>query len=192
MLIATPSVLDDVPASPSALSCLASASLGRLVREIDAALDGSASERATALRTAIQRAALHRDWLSPEHLAPQSDCYARHLIHADQRGRYTVLSLVWSPGQFSPVHAHHTWCAYAVCAGMLTENLYRHEAETGTATLLRTAVRHAGYGGTAEAGLEQIHRLGNAGNEIAVSLHVYGVEASRISTGVNRVIERVG
>src|SRR5262245_24170051 len=53
--------------------------------------------------------------------APRSGCYARHTIASDPAGRFTLLSIVWGPGQFSPPHAHDTWCAYAVAENSLTE-----------------------------------------------------------------------
>ena len=37
--------------------------------------------------------------------------YARHLLHAGDL--YSVLAIVWMPGQMSPVHGHKTWCASA-------------------------------------------------------------------------------
>jgi hypothetical protein len=39
-----------------------------------------------------------------------------------------------------------------------------------------------------DAGGRSVHRIGNAGGETAVSLHVYGVGAARVATGVNRVL----
>jgi hypothetical protein len=54
---------------------------------------------------------------------------------------------------------------------------------------LRTIDRHAGYCTFAHAGLDQIHRLGNAGVRPAISLHIYGVGSGRIKTHVNRTVD---
>ena len=117
------------------------------------------------------------------------DRYARHVLYADPQGRFTILALVWSGGQFSPVHAHDTWCAYAVHHGALAETLFRFDGATAQAIPLRTETRRAGYGCFAGSGLEQIHRLGNAGLEPAISIHVYGVEAAQVCSHVNRVLD---
>jgi len=53
----------------------------------------------------------------------------------------------------------------------------------------RTDIRPPGYGCFAHAGLDQIHRLGNSGAETAISIHVYGVDAARVRTHVNRVVD---
>ena len=50
-------------------------------------------------------------------------------------------------------------------------------------------LREPGYACFAPAGLEQIHRLGNAGGVPAISIHAYGVEGSRVGTHVNRLMD---
>jgi predicted metal-dependent enzyme (double-stranded beta helix superfamily) len=100
-----------------------------------------------------------------------------------------VLAIVWNPGQFSPPHAHDTWCAYAVVENVLTETLFDFDSTRKIAVPGGTAIRAPGYACFARAGLEQIHRLGNAGEAPAISLHAYGVEGSRVGTHVNRLIE---
>ena len=127
--------------------------------------------------------------LTPELRAPRTGCYARHTIAADPAGRFTLLSIVWGPGQFSPPHAHDTWCAYAVAENTLTETLYEFDAQSGKAVAAGTTEREPGYACFAPAGLEQIHRLGNASGVGAISLHAYGVEGSRVGTHVNRLMD---
>jgi predicted metal-dependent enzyme (double-stranded beta helix superfamily) len=131
------------------------------------------------------------DLLTPELRAPRNGCYARHTIAADPAGRFTLLSIVWGPGQFSPPHAHDTWCAYAVAENILTETLYEFDAQSGKAVAAGTTEREPGYACFAPAGLEQIHRLGNAGGVGAISIHAYGVEGSRVGTHVNRLMDVV-
>ncbi|ARP89598.1 hypothetical protein CAL14_04285 [Bordetella genomosp. 9] len=114
--------------------------------------------------------------------------YSRHVAYADPDGLFTIVYLVWPPRQFSPVHGHHTWCAYRVVKGELAETLYRWDAASGCARPWRRQTRRQGDIVTAGPGLEQIHRLGNAGDETAVSLHVYGVGERAIATGVNRIV----
>jgi predicted metal-dependent enzyme (double-stranded beta helix superfamily) len=141
------------------------------------------------LLSALARAVGERDLVTPEQRIPSAQCYARHVVYSDPAGRFTILSLVWMPGQFSPPHAHQTWCAYAVCDNTLTETEYTFDGATLRASPLRTIDRHAGYCTFAHAGLDQIHRLGNAGVRPAISLHIYGVGSGRIKTHVNRTVD---
>ena len=163
--------------------------LGKLVRAVVRACEGPAAGMARRIVPALTVAAADPALLAPEQCRPHAECYARHVLHADPAGRFTILALVWGAGQFSPSHAHHTWCAYAVRSGVLNETLYAYDDATGMAQPLRVATRSAGHACFADGGLDQIHRLGNAGSEPAISIHVYGVARDRIATHVNRIVE---
>ena len=82
--------------------------------EIGEACDGPADAMGLRIAHALRIAAATPDFLPPESRAPRPGCYARHTIASDPAGRFTLLAIVWAPGQFSPPHAHETWCAYAV------------------------------------------------------------------------------
>ena len=160
-----------------------------LMAEIGDACDGPAEAMGARIIHALRVAAAMPELLTAELRAPGAGCYARHTIASDPAGRFTLLSIVWAPGQFSPPHAHDAWCAYAVVENSLTETLYDFDARTGKAIAGNTALREPGYACFAPAGLEQIHRLGNAGGVGAISIHAYGVEGSRVGTHVNRLMD---
>jgi len=160
-----------------------------LAAEISAAWFEAPRDMAERVKAALRRAAADPDLLTAEQRQASAERYARHVIYSDPSGRFTILAIVWGPGQFSPPHAHHTWCAYAVQSGPLEETLFAWNAAEDKAVPLSTEVRNAGYGCYAGPGLDQIHRLGNSGDRPAISIHVYGVEQERISTHVNRMVE---
>lgn len=141
------------------------------------------------LRRALERAVSDPGLLDREQRELCAHGYARHVLYSDPLGRFTILAIVWDAGQFSPPHAHHTWCAYAVYEGSLQETIYALDRSGAKAKPVCTEVRNPGYSCFAGAGLDQIHRLGNAGTKPGISIHVYGVERERIATGVNRVLE---
>jgi predicted metal-dependent enzyme (double-stranded beta helix superfamily) len=159
-----------------------------LVEDIRRACLGPVDAVPSSVADALKRAA----WLE-EHLVSLSSNgnvagYTRHVLHGDPQGRFTVVAILWEPGQFSPVHAHHTWCAYHVVRGTLSEKHYTWDASTGCATYTRTVTRFSGDSSAGHAGLEQIHSLGNEGNVPAISAHVYGIDLDRIATHVNRMV----
>ncbi|WP_419195555.1 cysteine dioxygenase [Bordetella petrii] len=126
----------------------------------------------------------------PESLrAGRPDTYLRHIAYSDPNGSFTIFYLVWRPGQASPVHGHKTWCTYRVLQGELQETHYRWDAAHGVALPAGNAVRKPGKAVTATAGLEQIHRLHNASDGIAISLHIYGVALADAQTGVNHLVQ---
>lgn len=142
--------------------------IGELGAEIAAACEMPENAMKQRIMAALGRAAARPDLLDPAHRLPAADNYARHVIYADPSGRFTVLSIVWAPGQFSVPHAHRTWCAYAVCDKPLQETLFAWNHAAQRADVLRTEVRRPGYCCYAGAGLDQIHRLGNSGSEPAI------------------------
>ncbi len=142
-----------------------------------------------AILEALRVAARTPDLLDDAQRAGSDMAYVRHVVHADSLERFTVLALVWRPGQFSPVHWHHSWCAYAVVSGLLEETGYDWHEAAGRATTSMRRERAEGDASFAIAGSARIHRLGNGGAREAISLHVYGVAAARIATGVNRVVD---
>ncbi len=129
--------------------------------------------------------------LPPGALDGSADTYTRHLVHADPYERFSVMLLVWRPGQHSPVHGHRTWCAYRVLRGTLSERHYRWHPENRTATQVGAVTRETGATFSVPAGLQHIHALGNDSDTVAVSLHIYGVEHDRIATGVNLLVDTV-
>jgi predicted metal-dependent enzyme (double-stranded beta helix superfamily) len=170
--------------------------LERLCCALDAAFAESAdadelshhASFARSIRAALGEAAADASLLTPAQREGAAGSYTRHLLAADPRGRYAVAALVWMPGQASRVHAHHTWCGYAVIEGTLTEGVYGWIAADQCAAEVRTHPRASGAVSFTRAGYTGIHRLGNASDAPALSLHLYGVPGEQIATHVNSFV----
>jgi predicted metal-dependent enzyme (double-stranded beta helix superfamily) len=152
--------------------------LARLVAAADAACLTDAPQ--AALAPLLADPAL----LDGVALAPCAERYARHLLHADPRGRYTLLALLWRPGQMSPVHAHHVWCAFGVVSGVLTEH---HFAPGEPPRPTGCRLLHPGDACQGPGAPHLIHRLGNCGTAPAVSIHAYGAAWDAAGRGVNDI-----
>ncbi|RFU48018.1 cysteine dioxygenase [Paraburkholderia sp. DHOC27] len=183
--------------SAAACSTCAPEPLKRLCAALDAAFEQSAdavdpSQRAafaSGVRAALAEAAADCAWLSAAQREGATDTYRRHLLAADPLGRYAIAALVWAPGQASPIHAHQTWCGYVVLDGGLSETVYSWCDAQKCASETRTHPRERGAVSFVRAGRGGIHRLGNASDALAVSLHIYGVEGAQIATHVNDLLE---
>ncbi|CAB3770649.1 cysteine dioxygenase family protein [Paraburkholderia humisilvae] len=181
------------PAQPAL--CSASA-IERLRAALDATFDAyreaadpsNEARFARAVRAALVEAAADAQLLTPAQREGATEKYQRHLLAADPLGRYAIASLVWLPGQMSPVHAHHTWCGYVVLDGTLSEAIYDWSEAEDYAVPVRTQARESGAVSYTRAGRGCIHRLGNASAAPAISLHVYGVPDIQFATHVNDVV----
>jgi 3-mercaptopropionate dioxygenase len=113
--------------------------------------------------------------------------YRCHLLHAEPDGSFSVVALVWRPGQATPIHDHVTWCVFAVIQGAEHEEQYTLR-DDGWLEQAGTAVNATGdVTGLAPPG--DIHRVRNAGAETAISLHIYGTDIGRLGSSVRRVYD---
>lgn len=160
--------------------------LDGLIADVTAACASEIGARDRDVAAALKPWLGRADLLDGCRCPPRESCYVRHVLHADPTGRFTLLALVWRPGQASPIHAHRAWCAFGVQNGTLTESYFDAPAgdETPAWRIDRPLV--AGDCGHGAAG-PAVHRLANRASVGAVSLHVYGVARAAIETGVNRV-----
>jgi 3-mercaptopropionate dioxygenase len=163
--------------------------LRRLTRSLDllvsARLDAStvAARVGMALRPALDDATL----LEPRHCEPAEDRYRPHLVHVHPDGLYSILSLVWKPGQATPIHDHQCWCVVGVWRGLERETTYNLHSDNGVPYLLQRHVVETSPGDVSVLVPpdEDIHRVENGGTETAVSVHVYGDDISVLGSSIN-------
>ena len=113
--------------------------------------------------------------------------YRCHLLHAEPDGAFSVVALVWRPGQDTPIHDHVTWCVFGVIQGTEHEERYTLR-DDGWLEQAGTTLNVTGdVAGLAPPG--DIHRVRNAGPQTAVSLHIYGTDISRLNSSVRRIYD---
>ncbi|MEV6905564.1 cysteine dioxygenase family protein [Amycolatopsis sp. NPDC051071] len=118
--------------------------------------------------------------LTPEQRLGQADRITSHLLHVEPDGAFSILGLVWRPGQTTRIHDHLTWCVVGVLSGIEHEELF-------DAALNPTGTRDNSSGevsGFAPPG--DIHRIRNIGDETALSLHIYGTDITRVGSSARR------
>jgi 3-mercaptopropionate dioxygenase len=117
-----------------------------------------------------------------------ADGYQQHVLHVEAGGSFSITALVWRPGQSTTIHDHVCWCAVGVLTGIEHEVQYEQRMSYGRRILVEYEQRYSIPGdvsGFAPPG--DIHRVGNSGPEVAISLHVYGADISDLGTSVRRV-----
>ena len=108
------------------------------------------------------------------------DDYCAHPLHVEPDGSFSIVALVWRPGQLTRIHDHVTWCSFAVIQGVEYEELFDAELN-----LIGRSANHVGdVSGFAPPG--DIHRVHNTGEEPAISIHVYGTDVTRIGSSARR------
>jgi 3-mercaptopropionate dioxygenase len=162
----------------------------RLVDGIRAATAQRADWAQTAVLVADQlRAHLPGpDILTAAERLGEPDGYRTHVVHAEPDGSFCVTVMVWRPGQITPVHDHVTWCVFGVLAGVEYEELYALAPDGASLRDVGRSQNLAGeVSGFAPPG--DIHRVRNCGDTVAISMHVYGADITRLGSSVRRVYE---
>ncbi len=117
--------------------------------------------------------------------AGDPDGYRCHLLHVEPDGSFSVTAMVWRPGQVTPIHDHVTWCVFGVIQGIEYEELYALAADGSRLTEVGRSQNNRGeVSGFAPPG--DIHRVRNIGSDVAISLHVYGADITRLGSSIRR------
>ncbi|MDN3293022.1 cysteine dioxygenase family protein [Streptomyces ficellus] len=164
--------------------------LRALVADLRDAVDRGLPPGTTA-RLVAERLAPH---LGAPDLLTAAQCegdparYRQHVLHAEPDGGFSVVALVWLPGQATTVHDHVSWCVTGVHRGEEHERRFALVPDGTSARLVATqdVVSRAGEV-AAFAPPGDIHLVRNGGDDTAVSLHVYGADITRLGTSIRRV-----
>ena len=106
--------------------------------------------------------------------------YRSHVLHAEPDGAFSIVALVWRPGQVTRIHDHLTWCVFGVIQGIEHEERFdAHGTPLGESTSFTGDVS-----GFAPPG--DIHRVRNVSAETSISIHVYGTDVTRVGSSVRR------
>ena len=156
--------------------------LSSLVAGIRTAVDRHAdwSETAQLVADQLQRHLPGPDVLTAEQQLGSPDEYVGHTLHVEPDGAFSIVALVWRPGQITRIHDHVTWCVFGVIQGVEHEELFDADLN-----LVGRSENHIGdVSGFAPPG--DIHRVHNIGDETAISIHVYGTDITRIGSSARR------
>lgn len=126
--------------------------------------------------------------LTAEQRRASEESYTQHLLHVDPGGRFSIVSLVWLPGQETVIHDHVTWCVVGVHQGEEEETLYRHVdngAEPPHLVRYAHSVNHEGATGFFVPPGD-IHKVRNSSDRKVISIHVYGADISVLGSSIRR------
>lgn len=127
------------------------------------------------------------DWLAEEYRQPWADRYRQHILYVAPDGGFSVVSLVWNPGQKTPIHDHVSWCVVGVYQGEEMETRYALYRGAQGQFLVPTRHERATPGETVALVPpdEDIHAVACHGAQRAISIHVYGADIGVLGTSIN-------
>ena len=111
--------------------------------------------------------------------------YQSHLLYTEPDGSFSISAMVWMPGQQTMIHDHVAWCVTGVLQGREHEEIFALADGGRALSLIARNVNPAGaVSGFAPPG--DIHRVRNTGDTVAISMHVYGADISRLGNSIRR------
>lgn len=116
---------------------------------------------------------------------PAQDTYARRLLHRDAAGRFVIVAMAWGAGHGTPVHDHGTWGVVGMLQNRIAAWVYQRCDDgscEGYAELKEIGYTEAEQGDVLPVVMppdDEIHRLQNKWDEVAVGIHIYGRDIER-------------
>jgi predicted metal-dependent enzyme (double-stranded beta helix superfamily) len=120
------------------------------------------------------------DVLTAEQRLGSPDGYGSHTLYVEPDGSFSIIAVVWRPGQITRIHDHLTWCVFGVIQGVEREELFDADLN-----LVGRADNHTGDV-SAFAPPGDIHRVHNTTGATAISIHIYGTDVTRVGSSVRR------
>lgn len=162
----------------------------------------SPSERVAAIAPRmLALLASGHEFLTDAHCRADASGYARNLIYRPDDATLSLYALVWTPGQWTPVHDHGTWGVVGVVQGVLEERAYLpSDGEIGrdSGIALRPGAINLLTPGSVTTFVpnpDHIHRTGvPEDRKPAISLHLYGNAMNSfhvydVAAGTRRLID---
>ncbi len=126
-------------------------------------------------------------WLPDAYARPDLQHYRQFLLYRDppvgpRAPRFSVVSFVWGPGQFTPIHNHTVWGLIGVLRGAETSQRYRIGDDGVPAALGHAERLERGAVEAVSPTVGDVHRVSNAhADRTSVSIHVYGADIGEVS-----------
>jgi predicted metal-dependent enzyme (double-stranded beta helix superfamily) len=163
--------------------------LRELIRSLTSVLasETDAERRAAGAARALQPFLGHPRLLDPPQCEPDPTRYRQHPLYTAADGSFSVVALVWMPGQATPIHDHVSWCVVGVHQGVEEEVHYDLVQRPGDPYLVPIgACTHPAGTVAALTPPGDIHLVTNPGPGIAISIHVYGADIRERGTSIRR------
>ncbi len=169
-----------------------SAALDRLIAAVRAVVQSETdpSRAGKAVAELLQPHLALPDLLTEKQKTPDECAYCRHILHVEPGGSFSIVALVWLPGQDTAIHDHVSWCVVGVHQGEEDEITYRLAGDELDRHLVVTDHSVNAIGSVvALVPPGDIHRVKNSCDHVAVSIHVYGADVEKLGSSILRCYE---
>jgi predicted metal-dependent enzyme (double-stranded beta helix superfamily) len=132
---------------------------------------------AAAAKASLRGYLCEPELLQPEHRIGDTTAYKRHLLYADPTKQFSILAIVWMPGQQTPIHGHTAWGALGIYSGTPYCEVFNTGSKQQPRMTLEPTMKlcmHPAEVNTVQPGIDDVHRIGNDSRTAAITIHIYG------------------
>ncbi|MFN8532818.1 MAG: cysteine dioxygenase family protein [Dehalococcoidia bacterium] len=130
------------------------------------------------------------DLLLVEQQEPDPNAYRQHVLHVEDDGSFSIVSLVWLEGQETCIHDHVSWCVVGVHQGEEFETRYRLDDARMMLQKVGNGITHVGTV-VALTPPGDIHKVANHDTAVTISIHVYGADIGKLGSSIRRRYDHV-
>jgi predicted metal-dependent enzyme (double-stranded beta helix superfamily) len=158
------------------------------VDDIEALRRDVTAEHELVKRVADRLADFNRSerWLPADFRVPCMEKYVQHVVYVSPDSGFSICSLVWCEQQATPIHDHCAWCVVGVYEGAENETRFRVEGDGDARRLvpIGTTQMVAGDAAGFAADGNDVHRVTNPTQGVAISIHVYGADIRTLGSSI--------
>ncbi|MDJ0732714.1 MAG: cupin [Nostocaceae cyanobacterium] len=133
------------------------------------------SVRLQKIRPLVRRLLNSSEWLHYEYLEPDSETgWSVLTLYDEPDFPLTVQTVVWLPGQVSPIHNHGTWGIVAIVSGQEKNTVWRKVEPEGSERIEKVGELILSPGDIISFTPDAIHNVEAMGDEPTVSFNLYG------------------
>ncbi len=138
----------------------------------------------TRVKPLLAKLIAHDDWLPEQFTLPHPTYYQQYLLHCDPLDRFSVVSFVWGPGQFTPIHDHTVWGLIGMLRGAENSRGFTRE-KSGRLLQADEERLEQGQVAAVSPSIGDIHQVSNAiADKPSISIHVYGANIGAVKRHV--------
>ena len=132
--------------------------------------------RLDAIRPLVRQLLNNNPWLLTEYSPPDPELgWSVTMLYDEPSFPLTVQSVVWLPGQISPIHNHGTWGLVALISGQEKNTLWQEIYQSNSISEIKQVGELILNPGDIISFLPNtIHHVEALGNEPSVSFNLYG------------------
>ncbi|MDJ0619519.1 MAG: cupin [Calothrix sp. MO_192.B10] len=133
------------------------------------------SQRLQEIRPLVRRLLNYSEWLHYEYVEPNPDTgWSVLTLYDEPDFPLTVQTVVWLPGQASPIHNHATWGIVAIISGQEKNTIWKKVDPENNDAIEKVGELILSPGDIISFTPDAIHNVEAMGDEPTVSLNLYG------------------